>query len=183
MHETLNVIHSRRSHRAYKAAPLTREQLDVLIDAALQAPSAMNLQPWHLTAVEDQNLLDDISRACADYARGKAGMSPRFQDPSFHVFYHAPAVMFLSYDPTQHFAPFDCGIAVENMALAAESMGLGTVILGLPRMAFLGDQAQRLADALHFPQGYAFALALAVGTPDDDKAAHSVRDGLVTRLP
>ena len=48
MHETLNVIHSRRSHRAYKAAPLTREQLDVLIDAALQAPSAMNLQPWKM---------------------------------------------------------------------------------------------------------------------------------------
>ena len=58
------------------------------------------------------------------------------------------------------------GIAVENMALAAVGLELGSVILGMPHEAFVGEEAEELRKALHFPEGFDFMIALAVGYPD-----------------
>ena len=151
--QTLNLIAARRSHRAYEQTPLTQEQLDALLKAALEAPSAVNRQPWHFTVVRNQALLDDINRAvwAQMMKRNPDQRSPRFEDSNFHVFYHAPTVIFLSGMPDNHYTHIDCGIAVENIALAAESLGLGSVILGMVRDAFAGEQAEEFRQALHFP--------------------------------
>ena len=63
---------------------------------------------------------------------------------------------------------------------AAESMGLGSVVLGLPREAFQGEKAPRLRQELHVPDGYDFVIALAVGVPADDKPAHPVGENKIT---
>ena len=175
--ETLRLISSRRSHRAYKAEPVTKEQMDALLQAAVEAPSAVNRQPWHFTVVRNQALLDEINRAVWEQMmkRSPEKRSPRFADQNFHVFYHAPAVIFISGMPDNHYTPIDGGIAVENIALAAESLGLGSVILGMPRDAFLGEKADAFRKALHFPEGWDFVIAIAVGVPDDDKEAHAVK--------
>ena len=80
--------------------------------------------------------------------RNPDARSPRFADKDFHVFYHAPCVIFISGLPDFHYTPIDGGIAVENIALVAESMGLGSVILGMPREAFLGGKAEEFRKAL-----------------------------------
>ena len=98
--------------------------------------------------------------------------SPRFADNAFHVFYHAPAVIFIFGEKDFGWTKVDCGIAVENMALAAESMGLGSVILGLPQAAFASEAGDELREKLSCPEGSDFVIALAVGTPADDKPAH-----------
>ena len=59
-------------------------------------------------------------------------------------------------------------------------MGLGSVVLGLPREAFQGEKAPRLRQELHFPEGYDFVIALAVGVPADDKPAHPVGENKIT---
>ncbi|MDD4080918.1 MAG: nitroreductase family protein, partial [Eubacteriales bacterium] len=65
-----------------------------------------------------------------------------------------------------------CGIAVYGMALAAEALGLGSVILGLPRDAFASANRAELERALHFPEGHGFVIAIALGHPADEKAPH-----------
>ena len=70
----------------------------------------------------------------------------------------------------------DCGIAVENMALAAEGLGVGSVILGLPLPAFKGDKADELRADLGCPEGYDFVVALALGYATDQKEPHDLRD-------
>ena len=60
---TLDLISSRRSHRAYAPTPLTQEQLDALLKAAVESPSAVNRQPWHFTVVRNQALLDELNAA------------------------------------------------------------------------------------------------------------------------
>ena len=133
--QVINAIFERRSHRAYQDTQLTQEQLDTLLEAALASPSANNLQPWYFTAVQDQAVLDRINHEAhkGAQAQDSAQRSPRFSDPEFHVFYKAPTVIFITTDQNKGSKALDCGIAVYGLALAAQSLGLGSVILGLPR--------------------------------------------------
>ena len=180
--ETLSLISARRSHRAYETTPLTQEQLDALLRAAVESPSAVNRQPWHYTVVCNQALLDEINKAVWEQMmkRDAGRRSPRFADKDFHVFYHAPTVIFISGMPDNPYTPIDGGIAVENIALAAESLGLGSVILGMPRDAFAGDRAEEFKKALLFPEGWDFVIAIAVGVPTDTKEAHPVKEDRIS---
>ncbi len=179
---TLKLIASRRSHRAYEKTPLTAEQIDAILKAAVESPSAVNRQPWHFTVVRNQKLLDEMNQAVWEQMllRNPEQRSPRFRDGSFHVFYHAPAVIFISGRPDNPYTPVDGGIAVENIALAAESLGLGSVILGMPRDAFAGERAEEFRRALHFPEGWDFVIAIAVGVPADTKEAHPVKEDRIS---
>lgn len=180
--DTLRLISSRRTHRSYASTPLSEEQIDTLLKAAVESPSARNMQPWHFTVVRDQALLDEINEAVIQQMMKRAPekRSPRLADKAFHVFYHAPAVIFISGMPDHYYTPIDAGIAVENIALAAESMGLGSVILGMPRDAFAHEKADDFRRALHFPEGWDFVIAIAVGVPADTKDAHPVAEGKIS---
>lgn len=172
--EVLRAIAQRRSHRAYAPRQISYEQLDALLEAALSSPSANNFQPWHFSVVQDPKLLGRIHRAAeaAAYTRAREDRSPRYDTADFQVFYHAPTVFFISAPENHFYAPIDCGIAAQTIALAAQSVGLGSVILGLPRDAFSGEARTELEKALRFPEGYSFVIAVAVGYPTDEKPAH-----------
>ena len=179
---TLQLISSRRTHRAYKQTPLTQEQLDALLKAAVESPSARNMQPWHFTVVTNQELLNEVDAAMKEELMklDPSQRSERLKDSAFHVFYHAPTVIFISGMPNFYYTPIDAGIAVENMALAAESMGLGSVILGMPKAAFAGEKAPELRKKLDFPEGWDYVIAIAVGVPTDDKPAHPVGENKIS---
>lgn len=182
MNETMQLILNRRSHRAYAQTPLTQEQLDAILQSALASPSAVNRQPWHFTVVRNQALLDEMNQAVWEQMmkRQAEKRSKRFEDSNFHVFYHAPTVIFISGMPGNSYTPIDGGIAVENIALAAESLGLGSVILGMPRDAFAGDRADEFRKALGFPEGWDFVIAIALGVPTDTKEAHPIGENKIT---
>ena len=76
----------------------------------------------------------------------------------------------------------DCGIAVENMALAAECLGIGSVILGLPKPAFKGNKADELRTKLQCPEGYDFVIAIALGYSTDMKEPHDLREEKINRI-
>lgn len=183
MNQVLSVIASRRSHRAYRETQLTQEQLDAILTAALQAPTGINRQAWHFSVVQNQALLAEINEACRENALKKdvSQRSARFSDESFHVFYHAPTVIFISTPHGDY--QVDCGIAVQTIALAAESLGLGSVILGIPREAFEGEKAADIRKALHFPENHDFVIAISLGTPADDKPAHEIGEGKISLIP
>ncbi len=181
--QVLETIQNRRSHRKYLPRQLSPEQLDAIVNAALQAPSAVNGQPWHYTVVQDAALLARVNAAAHKQAAllDPQQRSPRFADPAFHVLYHAPTAIVISGADT-HYAPIDCGIAVQTIALAAESLGLGSVIVALTRHAFEGEDGPALEQALGFPSGYRFMISIAIGYPDDDKPAHPIKDDKVTLI-
>jgi len=182
----LRVIHDRRSIRAYEKEQISEEALSEILHAGLVAPSARNTQPWHFTAVQDAELTERVNRAMQKEAEKvlPPDAAKSVCDPSYNVFYHAPTVIFVSCPPLvdMHYAQTDVGIAIQSMALAAHALGLGSVILGMPRFAFLGEEAEALRKALCFPEGYDFCLALAVGIPAMGKDAHPLLEGRVTVL-
>ena len=165
----LQAIADRRSVRGYETTKLTKEQLDALVKAALESPSARNAHPWHFAFVSDTALLEEINAEI----NKNVGTSGR------EIFYKAPTCVFISGDRENSWSPIDCGIAVENLALAAHSMGLGSVILGMPKAAFNGDKNAAFRKALKMPETHDFVIAIAIGVPTMSKDAHEVFPGKV----
>ena len=178
--DVLQAISDRRSHRAYQADQLPEDVLSQILRAGLEAPSARNHQPWHYSVVQNPVLIQAVHDEAAA-VMGKGG-SPRFADPDFQMFYHAPTVIFLFGEKEFGWTQVDCGIAVENMALAAEGLGVGSVILGLPKPAFMGEKADELRTRLGCPEGYDFVIALALGYATDTKEAHDLREEKISRI-
>lgn len=176
----LQAISNRRSHRAYMAEQLPEDVLKSILTAALQSPSARNRQPWHFSVVQDADLIQEVHDE-ASRVMGKNG-NPRFADPDFQIFYHAPTVIFLFGEKDFNWTQVDCGIAVENMALAAEGLGIGSVILGLPAPAFKGEKADELRRKLQCPEGYDFVIAIALGYGTDTKEPHGLREEKISRI-
>lgn len=165
MSNVLNAIEQRSSTRAYTAEKLTKEELDCLIRAGLQAPTAANRQEIHITVVEgDHPVLAEIEKE----KNGVAGI----QNPPHNFYYEAPVVLFLSGDKSFSWSPVDAGIAVENIALAAEGLGLGGVIIGCIRDAMRDARKDYFADVLKIPEGYGFEVAIAVGHKAAEKKQH-----------
>ena len=182
--EVLSAISARRSHRAYRPDPLSEEVLSAILQAGLEAPSATNRQPWHYSVVRDAALLQEIHEEAQRVfmAGDTQKRSPRFQNADFQMFYHAPTVIFIFGEKEFGWTQVDCGIAVENMALAAESLGVGSVILGMPKAAFAGEKGDELRARLQCPEGYDFVIALAIGYATDTKDAHGLRPEKISRI-
>lgn len=178
--DVLQAVSNRRSHRAYTCEQLPEETLGKILRAGLESPSARNHQPWHFSVVQDAALIQEIHEEAAE-VMGRDG-SPRFADPDFQIFYHAPTVIFIFGEKDFSWTEVDCGIAVENMALAAEGLGIGSVILGLPKPAFRGGKAAELRSRLQCPEGYDFVIALALGYSTDTKDPHDLREEKISRI-
>jgi Nitroreductase family len=94
--------HDRRSVRDYGAEPVAKATIHELIDAATWAPTAINEQPWLFTVVDDQRLLDRISRDAKTHMLATAAdlipnrLKESLRDRDFHIFYHAPALIVIS---------------------------------------------------------------------------------------
>ena len=177
MNEVLKAIFDRRSIRSYSEVQLTEEELNTLIDVALASPTARNCQAWHFSVVQNQALLDEIHADLTKImeARNPQGRRGRFDEAGFQVFYRAPTVFFISIaEEGNRFAEIDAGIAAENLAIAAQGMGLGSVILGLPKDVFMSEREGYFNEKLGIPAGYHFAIAVSIGHPTMTKEAHPI---------
>ena len=142
--ELIDAIYHRRAVREFTGEPVAREVIEKLIDAAVQAPSAMNLQPWGFAVVQDRATLSRIStKAKAHLMKNIPPGSPleslrgELADPAFDIFYGAPVLIVICAAPYEGgdvaHGGEDCALAAENFMLAAFGLGLGTCWIGLSR--------------------------------------------------
>jgi nitroreductase len=129
-------IYGRRAVREFTSEPVDEKVIRQLIDAAIQAPSAVNQQPWLFTVVRDRTLLTSISgEAKAHMLRTSPAALAlhHFQhilnDAKFDIFYGAPVLIVIS-AAAGPWATEDCALAAENMMLAAHASGLRTCWIG-----------------------------------------------------
>ena len=162
---TTEAICKRSSTRGYTSEPLTKAELDTILHAGLQAPTATNRQELHFTVLQDGDpLLSEIENE---------KNRQRNIDPPVNFYYSAPTVIVISGECGFRWSFMDAGIAVENMSLAAEELGLGSVIIGCIYDALHGEKQVYFEKALKFPENYEFAIALAVGHKAAEKEPHT----------
>ena len=181
MNEILKTIAERNSCRDFKDTPLTDEQVDAIVNAALAAPSGMNRQPWHLVVVRDKAIIDEldsVGMGMLAAAEDKSGYQ-RFMDRGGKLLYNAPCLVYVLSDGSM-WAPMDCGILVENIALAAQSLGLSSCIVGMAGLPLTGERGGEFTKRMNFPDGYVFGIGILVGVPNAGKEPHELDPGKVT---
>lgn len=168
MNEVIQVIRQHRSIRKFKNSPLSAEQIETIVDAAQMAPTSAHMQPFSIIGVTDRELRKKIAVQsknpwieecgyffvfCADLHRMMLAAGPEQQEKirlnlNFSYFYQT--------------AVLSSALALQNASLAAESMGLGTVIIGGINEALPG-----LDEWLGLPDFVMPLVGLAVGVPDE----------------
>jgi len=175
MTETIKNIMARNSCRGFSDVPLTDEQVKALVEAALAAPSGRNTQPWHLTVVTYKSLIDEMDKECIELIKADENQEyyNMIMQRGGKVLYNAPCCMVISVNDST-WAQIDSGIMCQNIAIAAQSMGLGSCIIGMLKGALVGPKSAELKKRLQFPEGYEFAIAVIVGNVVKDKPPHEL---------
>ena len=169
----MDVIHQRRSVRAYAEKHPDEDLIRELLDAAVHAPTAMHLEPWAFAIVQDKAVLKRYSERAKSILRapggavgwGSTGRSPNdhpamLDDPAFNIFYDAGTLIVVCRMQGGPFADADCWLAAENLMLAAAQKGLGTCCIGFA-VSVLNTAAVKRE--LGIPDGGAAVAPIVVG--------------------
>lgn len=160
MNITIETILNRRSIRSYLDKPVEENDLKQIIECGLYAPSSRNKQEWHLTVITNKEKIDEINKMAIE------GMI-RFGievDKAAHIFYHAPCVIVLS-SKIGGFSEVNIGCVIENIAIAAKSLGYGSCIIGQTRYLYHKADKIDVDKVLKIPEGYEHDLAICIGYP------------------
>ncbi len=150
----LSPVFARRSIRKFQSRPVEEEKIEILLRAAMAAPSAHNQQPWAILVLDERETLDGISRV----------------HPYAQMLRQAPLAFLVlgTMDKlkTELFWPQDCAAAVENVMVEAVNQGLGSCWMGVYPVQELQDALGALLSVP--PNLMPFAL-IALGYPGEEK--------------
>ncbi|HEY5540453.1 MAG TPA: nitroreductase family protein [Coriobacteriia bacterium] len=148
--DALTALMTRRSTRQFADKPVTAEQLETLLRAAMAAPSAGNQQPWRFVVVRDEA------------TRARLAVATPYSSPVGR----APVGIVVLADTRHNKHPGywvqDCSAAVENLLLAAHAIGLGGVWIGVHPTE---DREAAVREIVEAPEGFAALCMIAIGHP------------------
>lgn len=159
----LAAIKGRRSIRSFKQQSVPQELVDELLEAAILAPSAGNIQPWEFILVTKQELKEALVKAALDQ----------------QFIAEAPIVIVVCADETRSSQRYgsrgrtlyslqDTAAAIQNIHLTAHSMGLGTCWIG----AFNEDDTRAV---LQISEGVRPVAIIPLGYPNEKPSPGSRR--------
>jgi nitroreductase len=183
----MKVIQDRRSIREYTEEPVSEEDLQMILEAARQAPSGENAQPWRFVIVKDAEARARLGaiaaggsgrRFTAEFVTKK--MHDRFaglQDEAkkkaaFEKLTSGNVSAFLTKAPVSIVVcgrkdvwdlPFDTSAAIENILLMATGLGLGACWVIAPCIDVRDEE--RLKGILNVPEGFKVVSIIGVGHP------------------
>ena len=174
--ELLDAIAQRRAVRDYAPDAVDGTTLDALIHAAVQAPSAIDSQPWRFVVVRQRALLDRIAHEAKQWrlrSESSAELRAHLENPAFHIFYHAPALVLIAAEHESPLVVEDCALAAQNLMLAACDKGLGTCWIGFAQ-DYLSSPAGK--ELLGIPQAWVPVAPIIVGRPRVPAPPHPRRE-------
>ena len=173
MNETMEALLERRSTRHYTSEDVAEEQLAQILEAGLWAPTARNRQEVKITVARDP----------AWRARFRAAFAEADGRPNFANFdFDCPVFLFLYGEKDFPYTEMDSGIAVENMAIAAQSLGLGTVIIGCIRDFLRSEAGAPWRADLGMTEDDLFTVGLCIGHIERPTKKQERREGRIRYL-
>jgi nitroreductase len=167
--EVVNAIYGRRAIRRYTPDSIDQPSLERLIHAAIQAPSAMNEQPWGFVVIAGAARLKGYSDRIKAHGLQVESRVPEltraFGD---NVFHGAPALIVICSTAPQPQGAEDCCLAAANLMLAAFANGLGSCPIGLARPWLSLTDTKR---ELGIPSDWVPIVPIVVGIADEEPEA------------
>ncbi|MCD6434161.1 MAG: nitroreductase family protein [Candidatus Diapherotrites archaeon] len=158
--EILETIRTRRSVRHYQDVPVADSDLKIILEAARMAPSWKNTQCWRFIVVRDNEVKAELAEAMGDNTATEAvGGAPVVIVVCAELGKSGYIDDKVATEKGEYWFMFDVALAMQNLVLAAHSLGLGTVIVG-------SFDAGRVAAALGVPPGFAVVTMTPLGYPE-----------------
>jgi nitroreductase len=157
----IKTILARRSIRKYTNELVGEKDVITMLEAAMAAPSASNLKPWHFIVVTERQTLDNLASV---HAYGK-------------MLFEAPLCIAVCGDTTisEGFWVQDCSTAAENLLLAATALGLGAVWTGVYP---LEERISAVKKLLNIPETIIPLNLVSIGHPAEEKEPRTKYDKL-----
>ena len=150
----MNNIYHRVSIRKYKDCPVEKDKLLQILKAGMQAPNACNQQPWEFYVVTDKETIQKLSQI-TPYA-GCAAKAPVIIVPVYRT-EGLPALPMVA---------IDMGMALENIWLETDALGLAGVCIGISPIQEWMDQARQI---LGITENLSVFSLFALGYPDEER--------------
>jgi nitroreductase len=182
MLDTLNAIAKRYSCRSFTDKVISDEDLLSIAKAAVQAPSGMNRQGWHISIVKNKELIDEIESEGLLMMKEFHDKSAyqRIMDRGGKLFYNATAIAFIAIAipptdvyPDNIYEKVDMGILAQNISLAATSLGIANCHCGLISFCFMSSKAADFRTKLKLPHGYGCNYGVLLGYAKDVSLPHN----------
>ena len=149
--ETIKAIMSRRSVRSWTSEPVTEDERKIILEAAMNAPSAADARPWHFVTIDDPKVIRQFT--------GMGG-TEMLAESTFMVLVCCD----VSKEVYPGFWPQDCSCASQNMQLAAHDIGIGCVWVAVYP---LEERVQTCRKVLGIPESITPFSLIAMGVPNE----------------
>lgn len=161
MNQVIDIIKQRRSVRDFQAKQITDCDLELILDCAVNAPSACNMQSWHFTVIQDPQVLKYLNETAKEnLKKSDNDFFRNFGSNCKDLIYGAPTLIIVSGNKEAVDPLIDCSAATQNMLLCAQSLGIGTLWNGFINHAFYTQEAREKTE---IPEGYDTYFGIAVG--------------------
>jgi nitroreductase len=164
MNEVIKAIKERRSVKSYRPDPIPNKLLDAVLEAGTYAPTGRNMQSPIIIAVTDKKLRDRLAKLNADVM----GID---SDP----FYGAPAVLVVLADRERSTYLYDGSLVMENLMLAAHSLGLGSCWIHRAKEVFDSEEGKEILRSLGISGNYEGIGNCIIGYTDAEPAERKPR--------
>jgi nitroreductase len=183
INEVINAILTRRSARAFQDRQIKKEDLDVILECARYAPSAMNSQNWHFSAIRDVGVIGKVNGWIVSEIKesGSPNLEGILERSNGNVFRNAPCLVIVSTEQGDRFGVINVAAATQNILLAAHSLGIESCWIGTVGILGTSKRTDYYASELRIPKGYApfFGVTLGYGASADLEAP-TRREGVVS---
>ena len=153
--ELFETIYKRRSIRKFTADKINEDDIDKILKAAMYAPSAGNAQPWHFIVMDDTKILEDLSQIIPN--------AKMIAESSHCIIVCADTEL----EKYKGRWMLDCSAATQNMLLAATSLGIGSVWIGIFPV---DERMDNLSKYFNLSENIKPVSIVALGYPAENKA-------------
>lgn len=169
MNTVIETILTRRSTRAFQNKPISDEDLNLILQAAIYAPTGMNKQTWKFTAVVNRDLIQKLAKAIGEeLGRENYDM-------------YSPEVLIIpSNTRDSHWGKEDNACALENIFLAAHSLGIGSVWINQLQGICDAPAIRSILDELQIPADHIVYGLAAIGYAADMSKKDVKKTGEIT---
>jgi nitroreductase len=176
--ETMQSILARRSYKMFDGRPIDDESLETIVTAGLYAPTGMNRQPWHFTVIRSKEMMEKFGEARKSLPM-PPGVPPAALAAMGDPMRNAPVMIIVS-GKDGGTTPEDCCLAMENMFIAAASLGIMSGWDHATVKDVFPNNPELKAELI--PEGYTVYAAAFFGYPGPEVKDRGERKGTVAYL-
>ena len=183
MNDVIDAILARRSVRSFQDRQVEKEDLDAILTSGAFAPSAMNAQNWHFTAIRDAAFIEEVNGWIVSEIKesGNPSLEGILERSNGRIFRNAPCVAVVATEKGDRFGVINAAAATQNMLLAAHSLGLGSCWIGTVGILGTSKRADYYSTALNLPKGYVPLFGVTLGySSSTGLEAPTRREGVVS---